>query len=741
MQKINLKALKIISHSQYEKSSNEYFYKLLTQSNSGGGETIYVVNTHKENKLIGIISHYDYSQQITNNAKVKYNANFKYISNAKYSLNNSKIINKYFNLPVLDEKKRLLEVHNYLNISNVDYYYHEQLVSYFFHHKTKMKNFFIDNGYKKICIIGNSFVFYNMVYEFGKFVDISIINQRRIDELYYYNFNKILFDGKKNYKNSRQILDEFDYDKIANEYDLIIIDDTHYQETAFDVAKRKNNDKHQNGMVMTLQYLIRACTLYSYVKKINALCKQKNASYFCIYLPQYMEDLGICDEKKLSEFMKRDYENTKVQKWYDKNTPEIKFQTHHADMRASTLALTYGKPNYTSSQCNFINMARKNTNEPEFFHNHIFLIGQCTVKGVANIDKNTLGSLLQKYINNTCKTKYKVMAYDMVRNPNLASVKHIKKAMLPGDIVIYLKSKYHARYDLGEQKYDLTDFFSKHNSIDIFLDSPVHTNKAGNDYMAKVLANVIKKDYDNSIKTKLRKNKNFYKNIKKIKYNENIQKIQNSQKFKHFIKNIKANLPKESKTIGSIVMNANPFTKGHLYLAEYASKKVDTLIVFVVEEDKSYFSFEDRFKLVKKGLKDIKNIYVFKSGSFIISKETFPDYFSKETISQIIIDTSLDVEIFAKLIAKELDIKFRFVGKEPFDMITKQYNENMQKILPKYDVKLIEIPRAESNGGVISASKVRKYIKEQNFEKIKQIVPKSTYLYLSKRFLTKDKNG
>lgn len=37
MQKINLKALKIISHSQYEKSSNEYFYKLLTQSNSGGG--------------------------------------------------------------------------------------------------------------------------------------------------------------------------------------------------------------------------------------------------------------------------------------------------------------------------------------------------------------------------------------------------------------------------------------------------------------------------------------------------------------------------------------------------------------------------------------------------------------------------------------------------------------------------------------------------------------------------------
>lgn len=733
MQEIDLKALKIISQSQYEKSSNEDFYALLTQS-SGGGETVYVVNTLKENKLLGIINYYDYSQQVINNTKVKYNINFKYISNAKYSVENSKIINKYFNLPVLDENKRLLRVHNYLSISNADFYFKEQLTSYFFHHKTNMKNFFIDNGYKKICIIGNAFIFYNMVYEFSKFVDIHVINQKRIDGLYYYVFNKILFDDKKNYKNLRQTIDEFDYDKLANEYDLIIVDDAHYQETAFDVAKRKNNDKFQNGMVITLQYLIRACTLYGYVKKINSFCKQKNASYFCAYLPQYTEDLGVCDEKKLSEFMQRDYENPKVVKFLNETTPEISFQTHHADMRASTLALTYGEPNYTSAQCNFINMARKNTNEPEFFHNHIFLIGQCTVKGVANIDKNTLGSLLQKYINNTCKTKYKVMAYDMVRNPNLESTKYIKKAMLPGDIVIYLKSKYHARYDLGEQKYDFTDFFIKNQNIDIFLDSPVHTNKAGNDYMAKVLADIISKDYDNNSLSNLRKNTNFNKHTNNTKDNQNIQKIQDSQNFKHFIKNIKTNLPKESKTIGSIVMNANPFTNGHLYLAQYASKKVDTLIVFVVEEDKSYFSFEDRFKLVKEGLKDIKNIYVFKSSSFIISKETFPDYFSKETINQITIDTSLDVEIFAKLIAKELGIKFRFVGEEPFDMITKQYNESMQKILPKYDVTFIEIPRAKSSQEVISASKVRKYIKEQNFEKIKQIVPKSTYLYLVKRF-------
>ncbi|MDE6054695.1 MAG: adenylyltransferase/cytidyltransferase family protein, partial [Lachnospiraceae bacterium] len=39
--------------------------------------------------------------------------------------------------------------------------------------------------------------------------------------------------------------------------------------------------------------------------------------------------------------------------------------------------------------------------------------------------------------------------------------------------------------------------------------------------------------------------------------------------------------------VGSIVMNCNPFTRGHRYLIEQALMKVDKLYVFVVEEDKS----------------------------------------------------------------------------------------------------------------------------------------------------------
>ena len=36
---------------------------------------------------------------------------------------------------------------------------------------------------------------------------------------------------------------------------------------------------------------------------------------------------------------------------------------------------------------------------------------------------------------------------------------------------------------------------------------------------------------------------------------------------------------------GMIVMNANPFTQGHLALVEYASTQVKTLYVIVVKED------------------------------------------------------------------------------------------------------------------------------------------------------------
>jgi len=186
---------------------------------------------------------------------------------------------------------------------------------------------------------------------------------------------------------------------------------------------------------------------------------------------------------------------------------------------------------------------------------------------------------------------------------------------------------------------------------------------------------------------------------------------------------------------GAIVMNCNPFTLGHKYLIEYATSRVEHLYLFVVEEDKSEFSFKDRYKLVIQNIKDLKNVTVLPSGKFIISSQTFDDYFGKSGVSEeqaVEQDVSFDLLIFAAAIAPTLNIKTRFVGQEPFDPLTRHYNEEMKKLLPEYGCDVVEIPRLEKDGGAVSASRVRKFLKDGNFEEIRKIVPAATFRYLRK---------
>ena len=167
---------------------------------------------------------------------------------------------------------------------------------------------------------------------------------------------------------------------------------------------------------------------------------------------------------------------------------------------------------------------------------------------------------------------------------------------------------------------------------------------------------------------------------------------------------------------------------------EYAASKVERLYIFVVEEDKSIFPFADRIELVRKGTADLKNVTVLPSGKFIISALTFSGYFNKAELQDSTVDPSMDVELFGKEIAPQLGITVRFAGEEPLDNVTRQYNETMARILPEYGVSFEVIPRKETNGGVISASRVRKLLEENNFEEISELVPPTTLDYLKGNF-------
>lgn len=178
----------------------------------------------------------------------------------------------------------------------------------------------------------------------------------------------------------------------------------------------------------------------------------------------------------------------------------------------------------------------------------------------------------------------------------------------------------------------------------------------------------------------------------------------------------------------ALVMNANPFTFGHQYLAETASAACDTLHLFVVSEDASLVPFAVRKKLVRDGTSHLPNVILHDSGPYIISNATFPSYFLRDETAVIEGHAKLDLAIFVK-IAEALNVTVRYVGEEPNSQVTGLYNQIMRTELPKSGVDCIVIPRKTFENRVISASDVRKYLQSEDWEALRNLVPESTFSY------------
>lgn len=180
----------------------------------------------------------------------------------------------------------------------------------------------------------------------------------------------------------------------------------------------------------------------------------------------------------------------------------------------------------------------------------------------------------------------------------------------------------------------------------------------------------------------------------------------------------------------AIVINGNPFTKGHLHLIERASKENREVLVFVVEEDKSIFPFEVRYQLICDNVKHLNNVSVVNTGPYIVSNAIFPSYFVKTTEDALDLYLKFDNNIFGQYYGKIFNINKRYVGEEPFCQTTRAYNIKMKEILPKYNVEVIEIKRLKDSDIFISASKVRELLKEGNIDQVQKLVPDYTYQYL-----------
>ncbi|MBR2259311.1 MAG: [Blautia sp.] len=215
--------------------------------------------------------------------------------------------------------------------------------------------------------------------------------------------------------------------------------------------------------------------------------------------------------------------------------------------------------------------------------------------------------------------------------------------------------------------------------------------------------------------------------------------------FSGYLKNLEKET--ESKCSGyrdvksaAIVMNANPFTLGHLYLVEKACAENDLVHLFMVSEDSSLVPFAVRKRLILEGTAHLPNLVCHESGPYIISNATFPSYFQKDEAAAIESHAWLDLQVFAR-IANALAIRTRYVGEEPSSLVTGIYNRIMQDELPRSGIACVIVPRKTISGkedgrtnpagspSPISASTVRQCLKEGNFDALKTMVPESTLRY------------
>ncbi len=404
--------------------------------------------------------------------------------------------------------------------------------------------------------------------------------------------------------------------------------------------------------------------------------------------------------------------------------------------------------NYHNGQyINFDNGFRRTVGNTSSKTNSVYVFGPCFVRGSSYEDDKTIPSLIKAQIDD----RYSV--YNMGSSFHTINYIMREKEYKSGDIVVVFSPSTKASSTTTEfdTEIDLTDVYN--NIVDVekhVFDIAVHFDHVIAEKIAAKIAQAIKglDSYSNCEKPELPPNDTD--NLLMLSGTSTINNSNDSSTFVSFgpahkriasvesladkslfswLEAQKAHIKPSSGRNGAIVMNCNPFTKGHRYLIEQASKQVDNLYIFVVEEDKSEFKFADRINLVKLGTADLGNVTVLSSGKYVISTQTLPGYFDKKNLSTIDLNAQNDLEYFLS-IAQYFGITVRFAGEEPIDMFTNQYNTNMKQILPKYGIEFIEISRMQTGNTVISASAVRKAIHDGNWDLVKELVPVTTYDYL-----------
>lgn len=386
-----------------------------------------------------------------------------------------------------------------------------------------------------------------------------------------------------------------------------------------------------------------------------------------------------------------------------------------------------------TQEANVKNGIRFTYGNPDSYERSIFFFGPCTAFGLFSKDEETIESFLQSALQKQGFFSIRIVncgwGISALANPALNSVyRMLDTPFRHGDIVIFIENEaYFSEHSIINERnmYSIEEILTlPHNQglICFKEDDWLHFNAAGNRAVAEAICEKVKARLAIHLLKKGEKISPFYTNTlpEAVTMDELNTYLHELEKY-----------GSSDGIVGAIVMNCNPFTLGHAYLVNKARCQVDFLYVFVVEENKSLFPFCERFAMAKAYCKTFDDTTVVPSGRFILSDLTFAAYFRKEELQNVTIIPTDDVQIFGEHIAPCLHITKRFVGEEPFDRVTRQYNETMKELLPEYGIEVVEIPRYTIGDEAVSATKIRRLIAEGRREECKTYVPETTWKLLA----------
>lgn len=536
-----------------------------------------------------------------------------------------------------------------------------------------------------------------------------------------------------------------DYLKSVNEDCLIIDTDNSLIEFKKELIRSKNilSCVKDSNNILSLNEL---CNYSEYFYFINTLNNKIDIHVF--YFPDIKEMENITYEEKLRIAFDHHYryyydryrENKKIKNLLQMVLGDL-FSDEFIESRnyMPNIILRNGRcflEDSNNPYCSSYNGLRRTAyqNGDNSFNLNVF--GPCMIFGALVDDENTIPSLLQKNIN--------LLNFDYkVNNYGARAIDFAENIRTLGGITI--KNNDQFVFVISPKEKEILEKMGYYDSISLlpvlnnpelknyFIDEPVHCNHQANKKIAefiqmKIEKNLLKISPENKEISQpliVPKQQNVFKNNKYL--NEYLEFLDQFSGF--------------DGHVGCILMNCNPFTYGHYNLINFASEKVDRLYVFVVQENKSVFSFEDRFEMVRSGCEGFNNVIVIPSGKIFASSMLFPEYFNKEDNPEVSIDVSLDRELFTQYIAPKLNITTRFVGEENVDKVTHAFNKNLKENLPLYGIDVLEIPRFKDNqGNEISAKNVRKAMNEGNIEKLMELVPLTTLNIIEKKYMINKNN-